>query len=236
MNFNKEHNITPTPLIKKITGNSILDLVSRKNNSKIGANTKLDTLGVPVEIAIAVELGIDEGDHMDKNKHIVDGSAGIQPKTGEKGYSEHVVVSCLADVVNASNVTKSGSVTSVVRQHDPLLGSVRRQCGAGDAFVTIKNRSSSHTSPAAAFCDSATNEGNSLLGARSRTRVRRTRKRGTSALGSRSRKKVGDAIQEKKDRMVSETRKKGDVIADGKEPAAIVAEMAQQLLKGFEAL
>jgi hypothetical protein len=111
--FNKENNIAPTPLVKKITRNSILDLVSPKNHSR---------KSVELEVAIALEeverhlLGEKGKDHLKCDPVHYSGGA------TEEGIFKSTPLSSVANGSNAS-------FPSQLKSHDPLLGSVRREIG-----------------------------------------------------------------------------------------------------------
>jgi hypothetical protein len=193
--FNKANNITPTPLVKKITRNSILDLVSPKNHS---------SKSVELQVAIALEeverhlLGDKGKDHVEGDPIHYSGG------TPEESYFKPTPLSSVANGSNAS-------LPYQLKSHDPLLGSVRRELGKDQLQKATKKE-------------------------RPLTRGRR---------GARARGRAGGrGGTPHVERQPDENNAYDDVarqserltVGDSQAPVAIIASMADQLLKEFEAL
>jgi hypothetical protein len=198
--FNKANNITPTPLVKKITRNSILDLVSPKNHS---------SKSVELQVAIALEeverpfqqvhlLG-DKGKDHDKGDQIH-----YSGGTTEESYFKPTPLSSVANGSDAS-------LPYQLKSHDPLLGSVRRELGKDQLQKATRKE-------------------------RPLTRGRR---------GARARGRAGGrGGTPHVERQPDENNTYDDVarqseretVVDSQAPVAIIASMADQLLKEFETL
>jgi len=194
--FNKENNITPTPLVKRITKNSILDLVSPQNqSSKLADN---------VELAVAIALGEDQTHDLGDKGLVHDKSKRMQNSVeNTKGYIESNPAPTMANLSNASSLYH-------LKLHDPLLGSVRRDLGKNEV-------------------PGATTKERPLAGGRRGATRQRTRGRARSL---RAEKQARG--NDRHDDMAKQSDR--ETAADGKAPAAIIASMADQLLKEFEGL
>ena len=194
--FNKENNITPTPLVKRITKNSILDLVSPQNqSSKLADN---------VELAVAIALGEDQTHDLGDKGLVHDKSKRMQNSVeNTKGYIESNPAPTMANLSNASSLYH-------LKLHDPLLGSVRRDLGKNEV-------------------PGATTKERPLAGGRRGATRQRTRGRARSL---RTEKQARG--NDRHDDMAKQSDR--ETAADGKAPAAIIASMADQLLKEFEGL
>ena len=194
--FNKENNITPTPLVKKITRNSILDLVSPKNHS---------SKSVELEVAIALQeverhlLGDKGKDNVKGDEMHYGGGA------TEEGYFKSTP---LSSVANGSDV----SLPYQLKSHDPLLGSVRRELGKDQ------------------LQKATTREEHPLIRGRrgARTRGRAGGRGGTPHVERQpDENNTYDEVARQSER---------ETVVDSQAPVAIIASMADQLLKEFEAL